>query len=126
MFDRRDRYEETAQQARADREGAEQDIARAMADEIRDDIAGFDPKRLRGLGPAGLRTLVAALGISNEHPDSGRPDAGETEADERTVPPGWAHLRVAEPSPWLTSVAFGALIGALIVILGGLARLLVS
>lgn len=126
MSDLRNEFDEAAQQARADRNQAEMAIARAMADEIRDDIAGFDPKRLRGLGPAGLRTLVAALEIPNGSSNSERPDDGETEPDERAVPPGWAHLRVPEPGVWLTGVASGAFAGVLIVILGGLARLIVS
>lgn len=126
MSDLRNRFDETAQQARAEREKAEKDVALAMAEEMRSDIPGFDPKRLRGLGATGLRTLLAALEIPNEPPDPGRLDGGEMETDERTVPPGWAHLRRPEPGGWLYGVVFGALTGALIVILGGLARLVVS
>ncbi|MBO9591156.1 hypothetical protein [Devosia sp.] len=109
MPKRRNQFEADAAAARIERAKAETALVGHLASEIKRDLASFDPTRLAGLGPQGLRGLLQALELTEEEGGAMAPPSDHT-ALPGTIK-GWADRRRPEPWHWIGEVSVASFLG---------------
>lgn len=110
MNEMREQFDDIVEKAVKDREHAMANLIDTLATDLMADPARFDPMRLRGLGPDGLRSLLAELDLE---PGTENGEVQET-APVSPIDPtikGWADKRRSEPWPWGRAVAMATLTG---------------